>query len=1035
MRTLRQGTFVLALLLGILLFSQLFSAEARHVQPLQVMEMAPGVLQVGDTVTLRVNAEDDAVTVLYLNERVTNRKTGSGEMNFRAQLPFALQQVRLVRTTGSIVEEAVGVIPVGLEGYEEHQGESVLLVPTAKLDSQLRMQLSTEPVFSSTELDVIARGLESASPSQTVSALGTMGSPLKGARVFSRTGAVSGTADGAGLQSLLSNPYLKRLEYDIPVHAMLADSVPLVNASLVWGAFNNSLGNITGKNVTIAIIDTGIDYTHPDLGGCLGATCKVRPGYDYVNNDADPMDDNGHGTHVAGIAAANGSARGVAPDATLIAYKVLDSTGEGKASDVIAAIENASAAGYDIISLSLGGQGNADDAMSTAVDNAVAAGSVVVVAAGNFGPSASTIGSPGTARLAITVGNTDKNDTMRDSSSRGPNPSTLDIKPELTAPGVDISSTALGGGNTSYNGTSMSAPHVSGAAALLLQMQPTLSPARVKAALVGTSRDLGYNLTTQGAGRLDAYAAVNVSFIATPALLSLGTQSNRLSNITALFNLTELSNQTYNVTLTAGLRTGNGNVSLSITQVRLTDSNTSENVQLFINLTTMPNGIYSGFINATSTNPATSIRIPFWVQVAGWRTKTLETVTDVGGGALYGTKIGDADNDGYNEMTLPVDSINQGWVRVAKYNPNGTWNLTSTPIKGDYGGVGTHGIGDVDNDGTNEIAEGLWELRVGYDYWNGTGWDYFEIDSNLSGDGASDAGIRELVIADGDNNGANDIVVVSYVNSGNAKLYLINYTNNSWNYTVIDTCGCQDPGHLAVGDVNNDSLNDVVEWDSISGDLNAFLFYNDSKTWNKTQMDVHTTLWLYAYEVYDIDEDGETEFILGGGTDAINGIIFIYHFEGNNTWSRTNISNIGTGSIEDIVFADIDNDGEDEMVVSPGDGSSQQFYLYELDNGVYTQYTLRDDISYLRKFDIGDATGDGLNNLGFAEEFSGNGDWFILYAIAPPHLTQLSLNDSNVTQSDSPGISVAVQDSDPLSSVMLYWSANGASWNSTTMTT
>jgi minor extracellular serine protease Vpr len=139
---------------------------------------------------------------------------------------------------------------------------------------------------------------------------------------------------------------------------------------------------------------------------------KFAGGYDFVNYDSDPMDDQGHGTHVAGIVAANGNVTGVAPDARIVAYKVLDEGGSGTDEDIIAAIEMTvdpnqdgdTSDHWDIISMSLGGSGDPFDAMSQAVDNAVDAGVVVVVAAGNSGPDSGTVDSPGCARKAITVG-------------------------------------------------------------------------------------------------------------------------------------------------------------------------------------------------------------------------------------------------------------------------------------------------------------------------------------------------------------------------------------------------------------------------------------------------------------------------------------------------------------------------------------------------------------------------------------------------------------------------------------------------------
>lgn len=219
--------------------------------------------------------------------------------------------------------------------------------------------------------------------------------------------------------------YVEEVYEDKEMHIVLMDSIPLINADDIWNLKDTSQRNITGKDITIAIIDTGIDYTHADLGGCFGSTCKVMDGWDFVNNDADPMDDHGHGTHVAGTAAGSGlgGLKGVAPDAKLVSYKTCDNSGSCSMSNVISAIEKATdpnqdgytADHYSIISMSLGAPGDPNDAISQAADNSVKAGVVVVAAAGNDGPEEQTIGSPGNARKVITVG-ASNNDYGRNSS-------------------------------------------------------------------------------------------------------------------------------------------------------------------------------------------------------------------------------------------------------------------------------------------------------------------------------------------------------------------------------------------------------------------------------------------------------------------------------------------------------------------------------------------------------------------------------------------------------------------------------------------
>ena len=345
------------------------------------------------------------------------------------------------------------------------------------------------------------------------------------------------SARAQDLPRLAALPGVKRIFPDRRVHAMLEQSVPLIGAPQVWNMVDGNGQPVTGQGITVAVIDTGVDYTHPDLGGCLGAGCKVIGGYDFVNRDADPMDDNGHGTHCAGIIAASGTITGVAPGARLLAYKVLNDKGWGNNSDIIAALERATDPdgnpntddAADVISMSLGGEGDPDDPTSQAVDAAVAAGSVVVVAAGNAGPSYRTISSPAVARRALAVGASDKADAIAEFSSRGPVPGEWAIKPDVLAPGVAIRSTvpltgALGNPDRyrELSGTSMATPHVAGAAALLRQLHPTWTPEQIKANLMNTARDLGLDPYVQGAGRIRVDAAATVPALVVPGSLSLG---------------------------------------------------------------------------------------------------------------------------------------------------------------------------------------------------------------------------------------------------------------------------------------------------------------------------------------------------------------------------------------------------------------------------------------------------------------------------------------------------------------------------------
>jgi subtilisin family serine protease len=361
------------------------------------------------------------------------------------------------------------------------------------------------------------------------------------------------------LKQIESLPEVQKIWPDVKLQLLLNESVPLIEGDRVWG----NLG-ATGHGISVAIIDTGIDYTHPALGGCLGPRCKVIGGYNYTNNGRgtnNPMDDHGHGTHVAGIVAANGSVKGVAPDAKLLAYKVAGPGDTIEASAAIAATERAFMEGARVINMSFGGSGSPDDPMSQAVDNTVAAGVLVVIAAGNTGPSYGTVSSPGVAREAFTVGASDKNNVITNFSSRGPANVTFQIKPEVLAPGASITSTVPRGtcslcdasGFQTLSGTSMAAPHVAGAAALLLERFPTWTPGQVKEALMEKSVNLSYNVFTQGNGRIDAYASATLSGLVNPGNLSLGLDdiSQPTFSGSEPLHLTNLTTdpQTYNLSI------------------------------------------------------------------------------------------------------------------------------------------------------------------------------------------------------------------------------------------------------------------------------------------------------------------------------------------------------------------------------------------------------------------------------------------------------------------------------------------------------
>ena len=303
---------------------------------------------------------------------------------------------------------------------------------------------------------------------------------------------------------------VEKLWLDGRVEPTLKESVPQVGAPEAWAAGYNGAGS------TVAVLDTGIDLTHPDLAGQIDGSQSFVPGEAVT-------DINGHGTHVASTVLGTGDAsggdyQGVAPGADLIVGKVLGGEeGYGQDSWVMAGMEWAAASGADVVNMSLGDSYPTDgsDPMSQAVDSlAEQYGSLFVIAAGNSGPE--TISSPGAAASALTVGAVDKQDGLAWFSSTGPLAMSGAIKPDISAPGVDITaarSQEMTSGEGMYqtmSGTSMATPHVAGAAAILAQRHPGWTGQQLKEQLMSSAHGLsaGYSPYEVGTGRLDVAAAV-----------------------------------------------------------------------------------------------------------------------------------------------------------------------------------------------------------------------------------------------------------------------------------------------------------------------------------------------------------------------------------------------------------------------------------------------------------------------------------------------------------------------------------------------
>lgn len=399
---------------------------------------------------------------------------------------------------------------------------------------------------------------------------------LKLTNTYTTVNGFAGKLKKSGYEKLKNNPRVKSVFKPKRISISLSDSNKIVNATRAWSLIYDGT-NITGKGESVCVIDTGADYTHSALGNCstnefVNGTCKkVIAGYDFVNDDIDSFDDHGHGSHVAGIVASTDETyRGIAPDANIIAIKVLNAVGLGTSADLISGIEwcvnNASFFNISVITMSLGTDTlfasfcDSDDALLTSsIANAISRNISVIAATGNK-DSTTSISNPACIENVTAVGGTTKDDIIdfnRNSIT------------DLLAPGFSITSAKKGGGFQTLSGTSMSAPHVAGAFALLhqykkLEQNLVLMPEEIQDALNDTGRQIE---DTSGSGlvfpRINIYAAllsldkdapnitfvaptpVNNSIILIPYFIINLTSNELLSSAILEYNLT---NQTINST-------------------------------------------------------------------------------------------------------------------------------------------------------------------------------------------------------------------------------------------------------------------------------------------------------------------------------------------------------------------------------------------------------------------------------------------------------------------------------------------------------
>jgi subtilisin family serine protease len=356
---------------------------------------------------------------------------------------------------------------------------------------------------------------------------------------------LAGEVTSEGLETIRNNPNVMAVDLDMPVQATLAESGKLIRATQVWSEFG-----LTGKGVNVAVLDTGIEIAHPDLGDDLIAQKCFNHGTcppNQTDESLSAQDENGHGTHVAGIISGRGTIApsGIAPDAGIVAVRILNRAGSGWTSDVVEGIEwvvnNRAAFKIKVINMSLGGGGYEticdDDNANTilyadAIARAHQAGITIFAASGNEGLT-NQIMAPACVSGVIAVGNvhdtatdqyvwpgcTDTNakvDQVTCSSNSG-------MELDLLAPGTSIVSAGLGGGQVSLSGTSMATPHAAAVAALMLEAKSDLTPDEIEVILKTTGVPVTDKHTGRVTPRIDAFAAVSEIITPTTATFIAGT--------------------------------------------------------------------------------------------------------------------------------------------------------------------------------------------------------------------------------------------------------------------------------------------------------------------------------------------------------------------------------------------------------------------------------------------------------------------------------------------------------------------------------
>jgi subtilisin family serine protease len=597
---------------------------------------AAGVAPSAGSANARATVKRSHVITLVTGDRVVLNVLSNGKQTATVNDPAGPSDRKNVFRSFNAVEENgdLYVYPVELGPYIGKQLDRQLFNLTALVEQGFGDKASaTLPVIVTLENSATRKTLPGGiTKTRTLQSIdGLAGRELKRrAKEFGRALKTQVATDAPALRQRKagrfwrSGPFagIRGVYLDEKVKPALAQSVPQIGAPAAWAA------GFDGTGMDVAVLDTGIDSTHPDLAGKVVAERNF--------SDAPSATDAfGHGTHVASTVAGSGAGsgglrKGVAPGAKLLNGKVLNDFGSGLDSWIIDGMEWAADNGAEVISMSLqGGMTDGTDPMAQAVNNITATkGVLFTIAAGNFGFFGDqSVTTPGTANSALTVGAVSKADVLADFSGRGPRLGDFAIKPDVTAPGVDIiaaraAGTALGpivdDIYTMISGTSMATPHAAGAAAILKQEFPLWTPEQLKSALVSTAVPGPYSVYQQGGGRIDVARAFSQKVYATPAPIDFGffpfphdTPEQVTKTITYTNgNATPVTlGLTVEVTAKDGTPAAPGQITTSASSVTVPAGGTAS-VNVTVDEGVGNPSLYGGFITATSGDGSVVVRTP-----------------------------------------------------------------------------------------------------------------------------------------------------------------------------------------------------------------------------------------------------------------------------------------------------------------------------------------------------------------------------------------------------------------------------------------